>query len=272
MPELPEVETIVRRLQPVLQNKTIQNIAAPWLRSIDGSIEIFQQAVQHQAITGIDRRGKYICFHCRNGWIFTVHLRMTGKLLFEPDEKDRKYLRVIFDLGDVMLYFADVRKFGRIKLWSPDLPLLPQLGPEPLDTADVFRVLQNMPSSRAIKTVLLDQQVLAGVGNIYADEALFLAGIHPLKPANKLTKKQKKQLSLLLPDILKQAIQNKGTTLSDYRTPAGLPGENQFHLKVYGKKDEPCPICGNRINRIRINGRSSHYCPGCQPKMNSKKQ
>jgi formamidopyrimidine-DNA glycosylase len=264
MPELPEVETIVRELKPLAGNKTIDNISVPWARTVGGKPEQFAESLTGNKLADITRRGKYICIHLENSLCLTIHLRMTGKLLFEPDEKDRKYIRVVFRFTDgSALYFVDVRKFGRMKIWEHSETLLPHLGPEPLDEKTVFRVLSNQTSRRAIKTLLLDQSVLAGVGNIYADEALFMAKIHPLTPANKVPKKHLKKLSKYLPEILKTAIENNGTTISDYRKTDRSEGGNQLVLKVYGREGEPCITCGTPIARIRINNRSAHFCPSC---------
>ncbi len=265
MPELPEVETIVQELRPVLTGKTIQDIEISWPRSITGSQEVFKTTLTGRTVKKIFRRGKYICFTLDDKRLLTIHLRMSGKLLFAPCEKDNKHLRVKFVFpGDCALYFCDMRKFGRMKLWQPEEPLLPQLGPEPLDAETAWSVLKETKSRRAIKNLLLDQQVLAGIGNIYADEALFAAGIHPQTPAATVSKTKLKRLSKTLPEILKAAIINKGTTFSDYRPPKTASGSNQFYLKVYGRENQPCPECDTPVRRLKINGRSSHFCPKCQ--------
>lgn len=267
MPELPEVETIVRQLQPAVTGKTIRELTIYWPRTVEGDHDAFRHMTRDQVIRSISRRGKYICVHLANEHIITIHLRMTGKLVFETDEKDKPYIRAVFQFSDgSYLYFVDIRKFGRIKPWFPGHPLLPQLGPEPLDSDIIYRVLSASGSVRAIKTLLLDQTVLAGVGNIYADEALFQAGIHPAARANKVAKKRLRQLSRCLPEILKKAIAHHGTTISDYRTVTREQGENQFHLKVYGRTGLPCPHCHTAIHRITLNNRSSHFCPECQVK------
>lgn len=267
MPELPEVETIVRQLQPAITGKTIQSITINWPRTVESNHDAFRQTTIGQSITAVTRRGKYICLHLQNKHIITVHLRMTGKMLFQPEEKDQNYIRTVLHFtGGSHLYFVDVRKFGRIKQWLPEQPLLPQLGPEPLDPATIYDVLSATSSIRAIKTLLLDQTVLAGVGNIYADEALFLAGTHPATRAKKVAKKRIRQLSLHIPDILEKAIRNRGTTISDYRTANREKGENQFHLNVYGRTGQPCLHCGTPIRRLTLNNRSSHFCPNCQKK------
>ncbi len=266
MPELPEVETITRELRPLIVGKTFLKVTLPWPRTVEDNQKDFAAALIDKKITHIDRRGKYLCFFLEDQLCLTIHLRMTGKLVFEPEEKDKKHIRVVFEFTDrTALYFVDVRKFGRMRLWSKAESLLPHLGPDALDEKTVFQVLVNRKSRRAIKTLLLDQKILAGVGNIYADEALFMAGIHPLTPAHSIPKQQLRKLSFYLPGILKTAIENNGTTISDYRRTDRVKGEHQFFLNVYGRTGEPCNKCKTPVVRISINNRSSHFCPKCQP-------
>jgi formamidopyrimidine-DNA glycosylase len=267
MPELPEVETVVRELQVKINGKTIADINILWHKTVTGDHCEFLKAVKGHKVTTVSRRGKYICLNLDSGDCITVHLRMTGKMVFEPTDKDKNHIRTLFYFTDgTTLYFVDCRKFGRIKRWVQSERLLPKLGPEPLLAQHVLSALHKLTSRRAIKTLLLDQTVLAGVGNIYADEALFLAGIHPETPAYKVPETGIKKLSQLIPFILDQAIKNRGTTISDYRSPDQSKGGNQFYLKVYSRENEPCLTCGTKIKRIRINNRSSHLCPKCQRK------
>jgi formamidopyrimidine-DNA glycosylase len=267
MPELPEVETIVNELKPLVEGRTLQSIKIYEIRSIEGSHKAFTAASKNKKIIRVFRRGKYICFCLENGFHLTIHLRMTGKLLQKPGKTDKKYLRAKFVFREKFsLYFVDMRIFGKIKLWSEGEPLLPKLGPEPLNTQTVFRVLKSLQTKRFIKTLLLDQHVLAGIGNIYADEALFLAGIHPQAQLFQIKEAVIKRLSRELPVLLKQAVKNKGTTLSDYQTPDSRMGNHQNSLRVYAREGLPCYTCGTVITRIKINGRSSHFCPKCQPR------
>lgn len=267
MPELPEVETIVIELKPLVEGKAIQSIKIYETRSIEGSRKIFTTALKNKKITRVFRRGKYICFCLENGSHLTLHLRMTGKLLQKPEKKDKKYLRAKFVFSEKFsLYFVDMRIFGKLKLWPAGAALLPMLGPEPLDPQTVFRVLTSLETTRFIKTVLLDQHVLAGIGNIYADEALFLASIHPQAQLSQIEEAAIRRLSREIPHILKKAIKNKGTTLSDYQTPDSGVGNHQNSLQVYGREGLPCYTCGTVITRIKINGRSSHFCLKCQPR------
>jgi len=265
MPELPEVETIVRELQPVITHKIVKEISISWPRTVEDSHCEFCDAMKGHAITAVTRRGKYICLHLDSGDIVTVHLRMTGKLLFQLPQKDEAHLRVTFGFADgTELYFVDTRKFGQIKRWPKGKPFLPQLGPEPLDSKNVAAVLNKTQSRRAIKTLLLDQHVLAGIGNIYADEALFLSKIHPATPACNVSKPKRRLLAQNIPEILKAAIQNRGTTISDYRKTDSSSGQNQFYLNVYGREKGECRTCKTTIKRIVLNNRSSYFCPRCQ--------
>ncbi len=276
MPELPEVETIVRALRPGITGKTISHVEIFWPRSIVGDCGAFINHVTGREISEVFRRGKYICLLLDDGGHLTIHLRMTGKLIYCPGEKDKKHLRVRFlfngntvgvgskSPGECSLHFIDTRKFGKCQLWPAGEALLPALGPDPLDPGVVLDVLKKITSTRAIKTVLLDQHLLAGIGNIYADEALFAARLHPLTPAREISSIKRGRLSRVLPVILAAAIENKGTTLSDYRLPSSSSGSNQHFLKIYGRDKQPCPNCQTLIRRIVVNGRSSHFCPRCQ--------
>jgi len=266
MPELPEVETIVCQLRRQIKGKTIAAVRVHWPRSIAGSKKEFFRRVGGMTVAGVSRRGKYIGVEGEDGTFFTIHLRMTGKLVLEPAAADRKHLRVQFDFRDgTRLCFIDARKFGRLRLWPCRGQSCPGLGPEPLRPAPVLAALRRLKTRRPIKSVLLDQSVLAGIGNIYADEALFAAGIAPLTPAASLSDMQRRRLASVIPRVLKQAIGRRGTTLRNYRSVDDRSGENQEHLNVYGRSGQPCPACAASIERIRISGRSSHFCPHCQP-------
>jgi formamidopyrimidine-DNA glycosylase len=267
MPELPEVETITRELNARVRNRIIAAIHVFWSRTLQNPTDEFVRLLAGKKIIRVSRRGKYIFVHCSDSILFSIHLRMTGKIVFRLTENEKKHLRIEIDFSDgSALYFIDPRKFGKMKLWPSGQPILAELGPEPLEPSTVLQVLRQLKTARPIKTVLLDQKILAGLGNIYADEALFLSGIHPLTPASLLKKIEQKKLSLAIPEILKQAIDRKGTTLRDYRTTRNSSGENQDHLSVYGRFGRPCPECRNPIRKTRIAGRSSHFCPVCQRK------
>ena len=273
MPELPEVETIVRELRRYILGKTVAAVRLFWPRSVEGSAVEFRRRLKGMTIAALFRRGKYIGLESADGTFFTIHLRMTGKLVLELAAADRKHLRVQFTFLDgTTLHFVDVRKFGRMRLWPCRGESCPELGPEPLRRATVLAALHGLKTARPIKSVLLDQTILAGIGNIYADEALFAAGIHPRRPASGLNDKEIESLSRSVPHVLHAAISRRGTTLRNYRTVEDRSGENQEHLNVYGRAGQSCFTCGTSIEKIRISGRSSHFCPRCQKQaMNRKK-
>jgi formamidopyrimidine-DNA glycosylase len=267
MPELPEVETIVRQLRRRIVGRTIAAMRVLWPRAVEGSPGELRRRVRGMTIAGVSRRGKHIGIEGEDGTFFTVHLRMTGKLVEKLSTPDRRHLRVHFIFRDgTALYFVDARKFGRLRLWPCRGLACPGLGPEPLRPETVLGALRCLRTRKPVKSVLVDQSVLAGIGNIYADEALFAAGIHPLRTASGLSDKEIQRVSRGVPRVLRAAISRRGTTLRNYRTVADENGENQEHLFVYGRAGEPCLECGTRIERIRINGRSSHFCPCCQKK------
>jgi formamidopyrimidine-DNA glycosylase len=274
MPELPEVETIVRQLRRQVLGKTVRAFRLSWPRSVEGSPEEFRRRVRGLTIAAVSRRGKYIGIEGEDGTFFTIHLRMTGKLVGELAAADRRHLRARFAFSDgTALHFVDARKFGRLRLWPCRGGSCPGLGPEPLREQAVRTALKGLRTRRPIKAVLLDQTVLAGIGNIYADEALFASGIHPLAVAAALSAGQQKRLAGSVPRILKLAIGRRGTTLRNYRSVDDRTGENQEHLNVYGRTGGPCFACGTPIEKIRISGRSAHFCPRCQnPTTNPKRR
>jgi formamidopyrimidine-DNA glycosylase len=273
MPELPEVETVCRTLAEGLRGKRIAEVTRiNWVRTIGAPApELFRDALRDRPVTGVDRRAKYILIRLDHGEALVVHLRMTGQLILqdaaaEPDPHTHVVLRLA-DGGQV--FFRDTRKFGRI--WLLDLAgleLLDQrLGPEPLDealTAEQFRVLLRRRKGR-IKPLLLDQTVLAGLGNIYVDEALWSAGLHPTRAIATLEDEDLDRLHVSIRAVLLAGIERRGTSLSDYRDAWGVKGDNQDYLNVYKRTGQPCPRCGTPIERTTVAQRGTHYCPSCQP-------
>lgn len=219
----------------------------------------------------IGRRGKYLLIHLDAGETLIIHLRMTGQLTVMPEGSqalEDRHSRARFDLADgEQLLFTDARKFGRIWLVRDVMEVIGKLGPEPLDWDFTPEVLGGRLRKRrvAVKALLLDQGVVAGVGNIYADEALFLSGIHPLHPAASLTDDEISRLHAAIRFVLTESIDQRGTLLRDYRTPYGQDGAYKSRLRVYGQPGRPCPRCGAPIERIRVTQRSTHFCPRCQP-------
>lgn len=268
MPELPEVETVVRGLRERLVDRTITGVEVFWERCISTpGLDEFKARVNGQRIRAVNRRGKFVVIGLE-GSDLLVHLRMTGQLLIKSVDEAHtlRHVRAILTLGDMRLLFNDARKFGRLALVPDAAEWLARLGPEPLDPRlDVAVLAERLRHRRLpIKALLLDQEFLAGVGNIYADETLHAACIAPQRPACTLSQGEVEALYAALRSELQQAIEDRGTTLSDYRDPDGQSGAHQRALHVYGREGEPCPRCGCSIMRTRLRGRSSYYCPGCQ--------
>lgn len=266
MPELPEVETVVRSLAPDLEGQTLGEACAQWGKVIEPWDEqSFNDTLKGQTLRRMFRRGKYICCEC-DGYYLVVHLRMTGRLyLSDNPNGDDKWVRFSIALGSgKYLAFSDARKFGRVNLTTSLDFLEEKLGPEPLelspdDYAHIFK-----GSERAIKVFLLDQKQLAGVGNIYADEALFEAGIRPTRKVSKLRVGERVLLGEKVMGVLQRGIDHEGATISWYRKPDGNKGESQKHFHVYGRGGEPCLKCGTEISRIVLGQRGTHYCRACQ--------
>ncbi|CAG1011859.1 Formamidopyrimidine-DNA glycosylase [Anaerolineae bacterium] len=275
MPELPEVETVVRALRPVLVGRTIctAEFPAPPRRMVNLPPEALQERISGQTIRALNRRAKYLLFELSRDHL-VVHLKMTGHLyVLSPDQISPfdKWVRVRFPLDDGReLRFSDSRRFGRVYLAGEAAEVLPELGPEPLEesfTLSVFKA-RLKGRERALKPLLLDQSFIAGVGNIYADEALHLAQIHPQRTAKSLSQAEIKRLYDSVRHVLQEGIRHQGATIGWYRSPDGKPGEAQNHLRVYrtrATKDVPCPVCGSPISVIPMGQRSTHFCPVCQP-------
>lgn len=273
MPELPEVEVVRRGLNQTISKTVITDVDVFWNRMITPpfSSEKFKEVLIGEQIHTVERRGKYLIF-LLDHWAMISHLRMEGKFeVSKADEPLKKHTHVVFHLNDNrQLRYLDVRKFGRFALVPIDKQdeygPIQKLGPEP--TPETFKILdfQNRLSktSRAIKTVILDQQVVAGVGNIYADESLFEAKINPQKPANKLNEEETKHLHEAIIDVIGRAVQAGGSTIRSYKNTFGEEGHFQVLLNVYGKKNEACPRCGTPIEKIKVGQRGTHFCPNCQ--------
>jgi formamidopyrimidine-DNA glycosylase len=270
MPELPEVETVARGLRDSLLGRTITRVTVGWPRTIARpGVAGFTERVAGQRATLIGRRGKYVIIGLSGGYLL-VHLKMSGRLyVVGADEPSDQHVHVLFDLDDGrQLRFRDVRKFGRIYLVDDPSEVTAGLGPEPL--ADDFFVedFARLLASRRgrLKPLLLNQQFLAGLGNIYADEALFAARLHPLRKADSLTADEQVRLYEAIRTVLQQAVASRGTTLGDggYTDASGQAGGYQDRIAIYGRGGELCLRCKSPIERIVIGGRSAHFCPRCQ--------
>jgi formamidopyrimidine-DNA glycosylase len=278
MPELPEVETICTTLKPLLEGHTIESADVRWERTIaHPDPESFRSQIRGQTIASVERRAKLIVMTLESGGVVTVHLRMTGELRFIPagvlwPPSDDLYVRLRLSFSDrSRLDFSDVRKFGRVELLSTaEYRIVAEaLGAEPLASAFTTDALAEIlgARNRQIKPLLLDQRVIAGIGNIYADEALFRAGIHPLASSSTIPALHVARLHDAITAVLTEAISNRGTTLRDYRSGLGDPGDNQSRLLVYGKPaGSPCVVCESPLVRIVVAQRGTVFCPMCQPR------
>lgn len=291
MPELPEVETVRRTLERRLTGLAIDDVEAirPQFIRHPGAAE-FRARVRGARFERLDRRGKYLLIHLSTGDRLIVHLRMTGRLIYVPAEelrRDRassdshapprpKHTHLVFHLSDgAELRYIDQRTFGGVTLAGPPgTPLPPGLsgletiGPEPLSSDFTIDHLSDVLRGRRapVKSVLLDQRRIAGLGNIYADEALFLAHIHPEREAGSLKPAEVEALHGAIRAVLEKAIEMNGTTFYSYLDGEGNRGEMASLLNVYARAGEACRACGGPIESIRLGGRSTHFCPVCQPK------
>ncbi len=274
MPELPEVETYVRDLAPLLHNRVVQGVTVFWPRMIAApTLDQFMQGMIGQRFTDFGRRGKYMLLGLAGGDTLMIHLRMTGRVtVCAQPVMPTKHTHVVLDLADGgQLHYQDSRKFGRLWLVATPTALLAKLGAEPLAATFEPDYLANKLASRSasIKALLLDQSVVAGVGNIYADESLFLAGIHPTRAGSSLTRGEIAKLHSAIQRVLANAIAQHGSSLGDsgiqnYARPNGELGEFQGSHQVFQRTGEPCLCCGQPIQRIVLAQRSTHFCPACQ--------
>ena len=267
MPELPEVQTVVLTLQPKAVGRTIRAVTHLRPDIVTPAGVDLPALLRGRRIGSIERRGKRIVFTLDDANRFYIHLGMTGQLtITTPDAPAASHTHLELDLGgDQRLRFRDPRRFGGV--WWLGRDALPDagMGPEPLQLrpAQLFRRLHN--TTRAVKNALMDQTVVAGLGNIYVDEALFAAGIHPLAPANALTVEQVTRLNRAIKTTLRRALRHRGSTLRDYMDADGAGGSFQNLHRVYDRAGEPCRKCRSRVERIVLGGRSTHFCPTCQP-------
>ncbi|SOC36555.1 bifunctional DNA-formamidopyrimidine glycosylase/DNA-(apurinic or apyrimidinic site) lyase [Ureibacillus acetophenoni] len=289
MPELPEVEGVVRELAPAVEGKTIKKVefsktvyesCAAGKQCIVKSLEpsYFEEAMQDMLIKKVTRRSKYIFFDVEKNdqpFKFINHLGMTGawfvvhRLDEIHEEKFRKHVHAVFTLDSgELLVFSDIRRFGEMRLLTSldEHPPLLEMAPEPFDNGacEYFLNKCSLPKyqNKPIKEVIMDGQVISGCGNIYATEALFKMGIHPARKVSRISKERKVKLFEMIRDILRESIENGGSTISDYRNINGEAGGMQHRLKMYGKKQ--CPTCGSNTKSMTIGGRTSVYCPQCQ--------
>jgi formamidopyrimidine-DNA glycosylase len=269
VPELPEVETVARDLRELIVGATIVDAETRWERTLrDTDPAGFADGVAGRRIEAVGRRGKQLVVELSGGAFLTIHLKMTGQLFVVPvGGPDDPYVRLVLPLEDGReIRFRDIRKFGRVGLYRTDAAdPFEKTGPEPLSDALTVRAFRRLLRARKgrLKPLLTDQSFVAGVGNIYADEALWAARLHPLRTARTLRPADERRLWLHLRRILAEAVVRRGSSIDDYTAPDG-DGEMQEHLEVYQRTDEPCRRCGRPIRRIVVGGRATHFCSWCQ--------
>lgn len=267
MPELPEVESVVRSLRSRLAGRTVVGVEERFAGVYSAGVG----RPWPRRLVDVRRRAKLILLELDADLLLVVHLRMTGHLSLEPADAPlvpHTHVRIRLD-GAEDLRFADPRRFGRIRLESvhslPRWPFWAGLGPEPLEL-DEHGLARRVGSSRgALKAALLDQRRLAGIGNIYADEILFDCGLNPRQPADTVLPREWGPLLASMQRILRSAIDGGGSTIRDYRSVEGTVGSYQARHRVFGREGEPCATCHERIRKIRVAGRGTHFCPRCQP-------
>ena len=266
MPELPEVESVRRTLAPALERRTITRVTFHWPRTCTGDAAATEQRLAGQRIERLDRHGKYLLLRLRkNGRdsLLVIHLRMTGNLLLGGARGP--YTRATMTLDDgASVVFQDIRKFGRWQ-WSERLPpRLAALGPDPLEI-DARAFAERLAGRKTrLKALLLDQEFLRGLGNIYADETLFRARLHPLRRAGGVGPRKARELHAAIREVLQGAIDAGGTSIRDYRDSRGAPGGYQHQIRIYGRGGKPCHTCGTPVRRVIVTQRSTHFCPRCQ--------
>jgi formamidopyrimidine-DNA glycosylase len=274
MPELPEVETIARALAAEAAGRTVAAVHCCDPSALAPTPEAFAALVSGRRIEAIDRRGKLLVLNLSGGAQIGVHLRMTGRLFFLPPgpkacmEPERP--RAVLELDDgSALSFSDVRRFGSMTAFAAHeieaWPFYKSLGPEPFDLDAAAFSLRLGSGAARIKARLLDQTVIAGVGNIYADESLFRAGIRPDAPTKSVSRAKRSKLFAALIEVLALAIAENGSSIRDYRDAHGDAGAFQNHFRAYGRAGQPCTACGAAMQSMRVAGRTSTYCPRCQP-------
>ncbi len=274
MPEKPEVMTVARKLKDHLIGREFKNVEIFHDNIIAyPTVQEFKENIKNKKVVDITTRGKWIVFDLGQDYLL-VHLRMEGKFFYRtPKDVREKHEHVIFTLDNgEQLRYHDVRKFGKMvfisKEEAPSHKPFSELGLEFWDSnlTDAYLKEHYQNKSLPIKSSLLDQSIITGIGNIYADEILFLSQISPLLPANRLTKKNRNDIIFYAREVLNEAIEAGGTTIRSYTSEEGVHGLFQQQLKVHGKKGEPCPNCGEIILKVQIGGRGTYYCPKCQKK------
>jgi formamidopyrimidine-DNA glycosylase len=274
MPELPEVETIKNELLPYVVGREIKEVEVFWDRMVkQPSVMEFCRRITGQKIVDLTRRGKYLFFQLSGGEILVMHMKMTGSLLVNPSND--KFTRAVLHLDKgIDIHFWDPRKFGKMWLDNDTNNTTQKLGPEPIDDDFTPETLEGILRKRTapVKSVLLDQSIIAGIGNMYADEALFESKIHPTRPAQSLSKGEIQRLYDAIKKVLYKALKLKGASVRNYIRPDGEPGTAHDEFNVAHGTGKTCPRCGADIKRIVVRGRGTYICPKCQPENYSSNQ
>ncbi len=270
MPELPEVETIKNELAPYIIGRSVTDVNLFWEGIVrQPSVREFRSRLIGQRLTDIGRRGKYLILSLSSDDFLVIHLKMSGALLIgRHSSEPSKYTRAVIQLDkDINIFFRDPRKFGAMWLVTDKNEVDSKLGPEPLEAHFTPQFLSQLLARHKapIKALLLDQSLIAGIGNMYADEALFVAKIHPLRLGNSLSPEEVKRLYIAIRQVLHSGINDKGASVLNYIRPDGTLGTAYSHFKVAHRGGEPCPVCGTPIQRLPIRNRGSYFCPKCQP-------
>jgi len=269
MPELPEVETVVNSLKPLILNQTISDVEVFYSKIIKNvSASEFISDLKAQTFLEINRNGKYLIFTLTDYYLIS-HLRMEGKFYLKDNDNVTKHEHIVFKLGDKYLTYADTRKFGTMFLYKKSVDIyhiypLNTLGYEPFNPLFTVKYLADkfQKTARPIKTVLLDQSIVAGLGNIYVDEVLFMAKIHPLRKAKDLNDEEIEKIIFASRSVLKKAISLGGTTIRSFTINHDISGRFQNELQIHTK--EECPICHQKVNKIYVGGRGTYFCSHCQ--------
>lgn len=271
MPELPEVEVIARGLDAALKGRAIVSAEVPGLTRLSDPADVLVPKVVGRTIKRVYRRAKVLLMELDDRSSLVFHLKMTGRVVHGEKRAVEKHDRIMFNLDDGSQFvFSDMRKFGYVRSFSPEelaeWDFLKRVGPEPLETSPEALADRIRGRRTAVKGLLLNQSVVAGVGNIYADESLFRAGIHPETKGSRIGRAKAVELFRHLQDVLRLAISENGSSISDYVNADGDAGAFQNSFKVYGKKGERCACCEVVLQAVKVAGRTSTFCPGCQKK------
>jgi formamidopyrimidine-DNA glycosylase len=272
VPELPEVETVVRDLRPLVTGRRLTAITVGRKNLRKRWKPAWKNALVGQRVAAVERRGKWIFLTLDRGWKLVIHLGMTGQLTVAPARTPRaNHTHVVFALDDGRdeLRFRDIRRFGSVAALTPERSIDDELqtlglGPEPFNLDLAYWRQQLRKTRRCLKALLLDQRVVAGVGNIYADESLFASRLHPARLASSLTAAEAKRLAEAIAAVMLRAIDKRGSSIRNYVGGSGLQGGYQEEFRAYGRAGEPCVRCGTPLTLTRLAGRATHYCPRCQ--------